>query len=112
MELKPLNISVLHVAPGAVKSNIATNGVSRFNLQPGTLYADFAAMVHKRIASSQGSNSIPSQVFAQKVVASALRKSPPRYMTLGGNATLFKIFKWLPRGFVLYLMWRNYSKRG
>ncbi|PPQ67156.1 hypothetical protein CVT25_005757 [Psilocybe cyanescens] len=111
MELQPLNISVLHVAPGAVKSNIANNGASRFSLAPGTLYADFLSDIHRRISSSQGPNSIPSQVFAQKVVANALRKSPPRYMTLGGNATLFKVLKWLPRGFVLYLMWKGYSKR-
>ncbi|KAH9486548.1 Short-chain dehydrogenase cctT [Psilocybe cubensis] len=112
MELQPLNISVLHVAPGAVQSNIANNGASRFSLEPGSLYTDYMSDILRRISSSQGPNSMPSQVFARKVVGNALRKSPPRYMTLGGNATLFKVFKWLPRSIVLYLLWKAYSKRG
>ncbi|CAA7265962.1 unnamed protein product [Cyclocybe aegerita] len=112
MELKPLGIFVLHVAPGAVQSNIAANGTSRFALAPGSLYTDFLAMIHKRINASQERNSMPSDVFARKVVANALRKGgPPQYMTLGGMAFLFSILKWLPRSWALAIVWKQYSQR-
>ncbi|KDR85410.1 hypothetical protein GALMADRAFT_53024 [Galerina marginata CBS 339.88] len=111
MELKPFGISVLHVAPGAIKSNIANNGTNRFALAHDTLYAAFLPYIQKRIASSQGPDSMPTKEFAKKVVANALRKSPPRYMTLGGKASFFSVLKWLPRSFVLFLLWRNFSPR-
>jgi 1-acylglycerone phosphate reductase len=111
MELKPLNISVLHVAPGAIKSNIANNGVARFSLPEDTLYSEYLPSIFKRIQSSQGPNSMPTDRFAAKVVHQALSKRPPRYMTLGGGSTLFSVLKWLPRGFALYVLWRTFSPR-
>lgn len=111
MELKPLNISVLHVAPGAIKSNIANNGVARFSLPEDTLYSEYLPSIFKRIQSSQGPSSMPTDKFAAKVVHQALSKRPPRYMTLGGGSTLFSVFKWLPRGFALYMLWRTFSPR-
>jgi NAD(P)-dependent dehydrogenase (short-subunit alcohol dehydrogenase family) len=111
MELKPLNISVLHVAPGAVRSNIANNGMARFSLAPNTLYSDYLANIIARINVSQGAHSMPSAEFAKKVVANALCKNPPRYMVLGGLTGWFSFFKWLPRGLVLLLLWRQFSKK-
>ncbi|KAF9056580.1 oxidoreductase [Panaeolus papilionaceus] len=110
MELKPLGISVVHVAPGAVKSNISANGTKRFQLAPNTLYTDFLSNIIKRINASQGPHSMPSEVFAKQVVQKTLKKNPPRYMTLGGHSKLFALFKWLPRTYVLGILWRSYSK--
>ena len=110
MELKPFNISVLHVAPGAVKSNISSAGISRFALAPDTLYSDFISFIHKRIYASQGPHSMPTEDFARQVVTNALKKKPPRYMLIGGNSHIFALLKWLPRGLVLYYMWRLFSK--
>ncbi|PPQ80900.1 hypothetical protein CVT24_013162 [Panaeolus cyanescens] len=110
MELKPLGISVMHVAPGAVKSNIASNGTKSFQLASNTLYTDFLSNIIKRINASQGPHSMPSEEFAKQVVEKALKKNPPRYLTLGGHSRLFALFKWLPRTFVLGLLWRSYSK--
>ena len=109
MELKPFNISVLHVAPGAVKSNIASNGIASFALAPDTLYSNFLSFIIRRIHASQGPDSMPSQHFAQQVVSNALRKNPPRYMSIGGRTWLFSFLKWLPRGVVLAYMWRLFS---
>ena len=109
MELKPFNISVLHVAPGAVKSNISSNGIARFALAPDTLYSNFLSFIIKRIHASQGPDSIPSKYFAQQVVSNALRKNPPRYMSIGGRSRLFAWLKWLPRGLVLAYMWRVFA---
>lgn len=65
----------------------------------------------QRLQASQGANSIPNEVFAKKVVRAALQKNPPSYMTLGGNAFAFKIFGWLPKAWVLWYLWRLYSRR-
>ena len=111
MELKPFDISVLHVSPGAVKSNIARNGTARFALTANTLYRDYLPDIMKRINASQGANSMPGAEFAKEVVTRALSKQPPRYMTLGGNASLFSFFKWLPRGLVLLFFWRKFSQK-
>jgi short-subunit dehydrogenase len=111
MELKPFNISVLHVSPGAVKSNIASSGAARFSLAPNTLYSEYLPDIMRRINASQGAHSMSGAAFAKKVVASALSTKPPRYMTLGGNAGLFSFFKWLPRGLVLLLLWRKFSRK-
>lgn len=111
MELKPFNISVLHVSPGGIQSHIADNGLERMNIAPDTLYSEYIPFILKRIQSSQGANSMPNYEFASRVVANALSKKPPRYMTLGGGSALFTLFKWLPRGFVLYFLWRSFSPR-
>lgn len=109
MELKPFNISVLHVSPGAVKSNISNNGIARFALAPDTLYSKYLSFIIKRIHSSQGPISMPSKHFAEQVVSNALRKNPRRYMSIGGNSRMFACLKWLPRGVVLAYMWRLFS---
>jgi len=111
MELKPFNISVLHVSPGAVQSNIARSGAARFSLAANTLYSDYLPDIMKRINASQGANSMPGTAFAKKVVAGALSRRVPRYMTLGGSSGLFLIFKWLPRSLVLLLLWRKFSQK-
>lgn len=109
MELKPFNISVLHVAPGAVRSNIASNAISRFALAPNSLYEDFLSYIFKRINWSQGPDSMGSKDFAQQVVANTLRKNPPRYMSIGGGSWIYALLKWLPKGFVLNYVWRLFS---
>ncbi|KAF8599711.1 hypothetical protein BDV93DRAFT_292436 [Ceratobasidium sp. AG-I] len=54
---------------------------------------------------------MPTSVFASRVVDAALaRKGAPRYLTLGGNSGLFAVFKWLPRGLVLWILWKRFSK--
>lgn len=111
MELKPLGIAVVHVAPAAIKSNIATNGHARFALAPDTLFGAYLPDILRRISASQGAGSMPGAVFARTVVAGVLRAPPRRYMSLGGGAWLFALFRWLPRGVVLMLIWRRYSKK-
>lgn len=110
MELKPFGISVLHVAPGGVKSNIAVNGVKGLTLPENTLYARFLHNIFERINTSQDSTSMESDEFAKKVVANALKKNPPRYMVLGGHSRLLSFLKWLPKRLVLYIMWRRFSR--
>jgi 1-acylglycerone phosphate reductase len=111
MELKPLGINVLHVAPGGVRSNIANNGIEHFSLGENTLYNAYLPDIIRRINASQSPKSMPNNIFAEKVVKKVLASKPPRYLTLGHNATVFSIMKWLPRTFVLLFLWRSFSKR-
>ncbi|KAF7339275.1 NADPH-dependent 1-acyldihydroxyacetone phosphate reductase [Mycena sanguinolenta] len=109
MELKPFNIKVMYVAPVSVRSNISNNEAAKFSLPQGSLYSDFLPNIIQRMNSSQA-NSMPAEKFAREVVRRAL-KNPPRSVILGGTATIFKIFGWLPRGFVLWYLWRMYSQK-
>lgn len=110
MEGKPFNISVLHVASGGVKSNISVNGAARFRLADNTLYSAFLPNIIQRINASQ-MNSMPTEKFASKVVSKALETYPPIYMTLGRHSWVFALFKWLPRTWVFYILWRVYSMK-
>ncbi|KAJ7293106.1 oxidoreductase [Mycena rebaudengoi] len=109
MELKPFNISVMYIAPGSVRSNIANN--SRFSLQPGSRYTAFLPNIIQRQNASQGPTSMPADIFAATMVRQVLNKKPPRYLMLGGNTRLFAVLKWLPRSVVLWYMWRLFSRR-
>jgi len=111
MECKPFNISVFHVAPGGIQSNLSANGSSRFSLPDTSLYTAFLPNIVQRIHASQAAGSMPTDVFAKQVVMNALRRNPPSYLSTGSNATLFAIFKWLPKAWVLWLMWKVYSKK-
>jgi 1-acylglycerone phosphate reductase len=51
---------------------------------------------------------MPTPAFAARIVGAALSKGgAPRYISIGSNSTLFKVFKWLPRGIVLWLLWKK-----
>ncbi|KAF6766612.1 hypothetical protein DFP72DRAFT_867129 [Ephemerocybe angulata] len=113
MECQPLNIQVMHVAPGAITSNIAANGTSQFNLPEDSLWSAYLPDMIRRINASQGKQSMSGEDFAKQVVGKALQKKQPfyTYLTLGGQSLLFIILRWLPRTVLLRLMWRAYSKK-
>ncbi|KAF5352465.1 hypothetical protein D9756_006019 [Leucocoprinus leucothites] len=111
MECRPLGIKVFHVAPAAIKSNIADTGANNFSLAPNSLYKSFLANIMDRIYSSQGPHSMPAEVFARQVVAKALQENPPLYLCLGGQSLLLTILTWLPRRLVMGIIWRRYSKK-
>ncbi|KAJ4472694.1 oxidoreductase [Lentinula lateritia] len=111
MECRPFNISVMNVVPGSVQSNIANNMTQKFVLPENSLYSAFIPNIMKRINASQTEHSMPAAKFAKAVVSKALSRKPPLRFTVGGNSTIFTIFRWLPRVFVLGYLWRIYSKK-
>jgi 1-acylglycerone phosphate reductase len=116
MECKPLNISVMHVAPASIVSNISTNGAARYTLPSTSLYAAFLPNIMQRIYASQHKGSMPTEEFARRVVEKALpannsKRGPPVYLSAGGGAFMFTVLRWLPRSLLLYLMWRVHSKK-
>ncbi|KAJ7786549.1 oxidoreductase [Mycena metata] len=102
MELKPFDIKVMYIAPGATAT---------FKLPETSRYQQYLPNIIQRMNSSQGPNALPAEEFARQVVRRVLQKKPPLYMTLGGNARIFKLFAWLPKGFVLWYCWRLFSRR-
>lgn len=110
MECTPLNIDVMLVSPGAVRSNISNNGAAEFKLPPGSLYAAYLNSMLERLHLSQGKNAMPTEIFAKMVVGKCLQKKPATYFSAGGNATLFAILRWLPRAWVLGWVWRRFAK--
>ena len=119
MELKPLGISVLHVAPAAITSNLASNEAARFTLPEDSLWSAYLPDMIRRINASQGKHSMPSEVFARKVVRRVdgmgveRGKGEGRYgfYLLGGQAWLFKVLRWIPTVWLLKAMWKTYSKK-
>jgi len=111
MECKPFNIDVMLLIPGAVKSNLSKNQANIFTLSPNSLYTRYLDNIVSRIHASQGSHAMPTEEFARRAVAKALSSSPPSHVTLGGGTLFFSVLKWVPRAWVLWLMWKIHSKR-
>jgi short-subunit dehydrogenase len=103
------NIKVMLVAPGAVTSNIANNA-SGFELPPDSMFKNFTQMIQKRIAASQGKNSMKGEDFAKQVVSQALVTNPPEYLTLGGFSMGFAIAQWLPRRLLRWIMVKIFNR--
>ncbi|CAE6450959.1 unnamed protein product [Rhizoctonia solani] len=111
MEAKALSpdIRVMLVVTGGVKSNLANN--SQFALPPTSLFQTYLPNIIARIQSSQTGPSMPTADYAQGVVNAALRKGgAPRTLEIGGHTMLFKIFRWLPRGLVMFILWRQLGR--
>ncbi|KAH9920523.1 oxidoreductase [Epithele typhae] len=113
MECTPLNISVVLVATGSVRSNISTTQLAAFpGLPEDSLYKRFLPDMLARISMSQEMDTMPTEVYARKVVGQSLKARPPRYLLLGGKTWTYALLKWLPRTAVLWLFWRMFSKIG
>ncbi|KAF8217602.1 NAD-P-binding protein [Mycena galopus ATCC 62051] len=79
MECRPFNIKVMLISPGGIRTSVAKN--------------------------ASIPTSLSAEDFARIVTAKALSKTPPFYMTMGSNSTVFAIMKWLPRMWVLNYAW-------
>ncbi|KAL4063889.1 hypothetical protein V8B97DRAFT_1928126 [Scleroderma yunnanense] len=106
MELKPFGIKVMLVAPGGVKSNISKNQASTFKLSPDSMYKDYEERMIERMNLAANKDSMPTDEFARQVVEKALSAAPPPYMSLGWNASKVAWSQWLPRQYVLGLMYK------
>ncbi|OSD06256.1 NAD-P-binding protein [Trametes coccinea BRFM310] len=108
MECKPFNIHVVLLAPGGVRSNIVTNqsGPERLKFPATSLYADYVDSILTKLTASQRGHPTPADAFAKQVVGAVLKPHPPRYMTLARMSGVYWAFTWLPRTWVLNLLWR------
>ncbi|KAF8129330.1 hypothetical protein EV363DRAFT_1338694 [Boletus edulis] len=105
MECKPFGVKVMLIAPGGVTSNISKNQVATLKLSPTTAYKEYEPKIIERMNASQAPGSMDTNEFARQVVTQALSASPPPYLTLGHNSTLFYLLQWLPRQYALARMY-------
>ncbi|KAE9385223.1 hypothetical protein BT96DRAFT_1092393, partial [Gymnopus androsaceus JB14] len=82
----------MNVVPGGVRSNISQHMLANFSLPVDLLYSEFLPNIMKQFNVSQTKNSMPTAAFA-KAVSKALRKRPPLCFSMGGNSTIFAIFR-------------------
>ncbi|KAK7042174.1 NAD-binding protein [Favolaschia claudopus] len=109
MECKPLNIRVMLAAPGTIKSKLADKQ-DDFELVSGSLYTSFFHNIRQRMEASRDNKTMSTDVFAGKLVAQALKPHPPRYFSIGGYVSTYRLLSWLPRGFGLWMFWRMFSQ--
>ena len=110
MECKPLGVSVVLIAPGAVRSNLASNNARKFTQPSTSLYKGFLDHILRRMNVSQDPTSMPTADFARRTVDRILaRRGPPLYLMLGGHVSQIKLLKWLPKWLVLWLVWKSFS---
>lgn len=97
VELKPFGIDVITVAPGAIKSNIASNSSAVYKNNPEwRFYKPFQKAIYERIEFSQKPGNTPTDVFAEKTVDAILRRKPPAWFSYGQYSTFSGILYYLP----------------
>jgi 1-acylglycerone phosphate reductase len=110
-EFAPFGIEVCLVQPGAIISNIGNNGVAQLELPgPTSPFAPFKESILARAMISQSIKSTPTDLFAAKVVCSALSSSRlPIRLRYGHMSLMFWIFTTIPLSLVHFIFARNYG---
>ncbi|KAG1672507.1 hypothetical protein FOA52_002816 [Chlamydomonas sp. UWO 241] len=95
LELAPLGIQVMLVAPGAIRSNFGTNAtVDTSHLK---LYAPYADTVVARAGLSQGARATPAAVFACEVVGKVIGcRRMARTVMFGHMVWMFQLLMTVP----------------
>ncbi|KAM0558045.1 hypothetical protein ACHAPJ_005212 [Fusarium lateritium] len=104
LELKPFNVRVMTAVTGTVRSNIASR--THRTLPANSLYMPVQDMFERRLTFSQRTATVPTEVYARKIVTQALRGEgylggliggTPDWYYAGGMATKVWILSCLPR---------------
>lgn len=75
MELAPFGVRVMCTMTGTIKSNTATHG--HRTLPPGSLYQRVRDIFQWRLTFSQTNATMPTEQYAQKLVADSLKSEVP-----------------------------------
>ena len=88
LELAPFGVRVVVVAPGAIRSQIGANNLSRFDGAALRLYAPFRSAIEARATASQGPKSTPAADLASVVAAEARARAPVAAWVVEGGLEL------------------------
>jgi len=97
MELKPFNIKVITVQPGAIQSNFGSTASQNLALaEDKNLYAPIAEYINKRAFISQ-EGATPAEEFARQLVNQLIKKQPKAIIRIGKSSFIYPLLKrWLP----------------
>ena len=113
MECRPLGIAVVHVNAGGARTNIVKNMGAHHAVPPTTLYAPYEAVIREEFDPARTDKATPPEEFARVVVRGALpaRGSPDRVVWVGAGSSFVKVIRWLPKGFILRLLWNQFVEK-
>ena len=105
-ELQPYEVNVMVVVTGGIQSNIAR---THRELPQDSLFLPLDAEYQRRLKHSQ-EDAMPASIYAESVVAAALKRRPTRELWKG-NKTLFVWFatRFFPKSFADFYFWRLFN---
>jgi hypothetical protein len=105
MDLRPLGVCVMLLAPGMIRSNIDENSAANTSVPPmDSLYTAFYKKIPDSRKFTQNPRTTPADTFAREVAAAALASTPSRYLALGHSSWLVYLLTWLHRSFNFDIM--------
>ncbi|KAK6152809.1 hypothetical protein DH2020_012448 [Rehmannia glutinosa] len=112
VELRPFNIDVVLVHPGAIRSNFGSNAMEKLRDYDWKIYRDFKDAIAARARASQNDKSTDATVFARHVAQNILSSNPPKMITFGHMTGLTNFLSWSPlwvrdRFFTRKFMFKN-----
>ncbi|CAA3002272.1 NADPH-dependent 1-acyldihydroxyacetone phosphate reductase-like [Olea europaea subsp. europaea] len=96
VELRPFEIDVILVVPGAIKSNLGSNNIERSKDYDWKVYKDFKESIIERARASQVGKSTDATLFARHVASKVLSPKPPKQIVFGHMTGLFTFLSWSP----------------
>ena len=109
LECKPFNIKVMLVSAASVQSKIIGKH-DDYQLPPDSLYGGFFHNIRARLEAARDKEAMKTSVFAEEVISKADSANPPSYLLTGGKAGTYKFMAYLPRSWVLSIVWNMFSK--
>jgi len=93
IELKPFNINVVAVQPGAIKSNFGINASKNLERYgKNSLYISIAGYIEKRAMVSQ-QNTTSAEEFAFRLIKKLLKPNPPGLIRIGKESFKLPLLK-------------------
>ncbi|KAJ7497732.1 hypothetical protein FB451DRAFT_1121466 [Mycena latifolia] len=110
MECNPINVKVVLVAPGSIRSNISAK--SAYTMPEDSFYKSLEKQIKHVMYQSQTKEYgvMDTEQFANTVVGKVASPNPPQYLTLGGFTTRWWVLKWLSRTTAEAIIWSMAQK--
>lgn len=96
LELQGFGISVVVVAPGAIKSSIGDAGSKDIEVPESSNYHNVRDVIAFRAVYSQQGNPTPTDQFAQTVLRAVQPRNPRAYLVAGAKSSMVLLLYYLP----------------
>lgn len=109
LECKPFNIKVMYVSAAEIQSNIIGKH-DDYQLPSDSLYGPFFHNIRARLDMARDKDAMETGLFAEEIISKADSANPPSYTLVGGKSAVYKFIAYLPRSWVLAIVWNIFSK--